>query len=200
MEIIIDRFWTDENNAELLCKRPRVDYRISEYLFDFINQNILMKKKIMKSGSYSVTLFMKFLDPEKHKFVFENPYNTDKTRFAFPVTRSIKNRNVGVFCTSILFNSQMTPAEYAQIVYDMYAFYFIFRYKKLTKELFDETKKKLDYDLINSFDFPAKFDNQKYMTDESAIGINPKYDKEQREWISERIFVIRDEYLKVFGE
>jgi hypothetical protein len=200
MEIEISRFWSDNNNAELLCKRPRIDYRISEYLFDFINQKILTDKKVMQSGNYSITLFMKLFDPEKHKFVFENPYNTDKTKFDFPGNRSFTSKTIYIFCDSLLFDSQMTPSEYTRIVYDMYAFYFIHRYKRLTKALFDETKKQLDYDFINSFEFPAPFENQKYSLDEITVEVNSKYDKDSRQWTGEFTFVPKDEYMKVFGK
>jgi hypothetical protein len=143
---------------------------------------------------------MKFFDPEKHIAFFENPYDTDKTKFNFPVTQSIQGKTVYIFCSSLLFHSQMTPSEYAQIVYDMYAFYFIHRYKRLTKALFDETKKQLDYDFINSFEFPALFENQKYTLDESSVEVNPTYDKDSRQWIGEFTFVPKNEYLKVFGK
>jgi hypothetical protein len=76
---------------------------------------------------------MKLFDPEQHKFFFENPYDTDKTKFDFPSNRSIQGKTIYIFCDSLLFDSKMTPLEYAQIVYDMYAFYFIYRYKRLKK-------------------------------------------------------------------
>lgn len=194
MEITINRYWSNDNNAELLCKRPRVDYRISEYLFDFINRNILVKKKIMQSGKYDITLFMSIYNPE-HFYDETYIYNTDKTKFHV----SVYKLKMSVFCNSLLFNSKITPSEYADIVYDMFALYLLCRYKKLTKEIFDEAKKNLDYDCINSFEFPAQFDNQKYILDEGSVGIgNVRYDNEKKEWISDRIFTLREEYLKVF--
>ena len=200
MEIKIERFWTHDNNVEMLCKRPRVDYRISEYLFDFINQHILTEKRLCKTGTYDFTLFLKVFNPEEHKFFFDNPYDTEFTKYAPSIRHSIKSKINEIFCSSALFNAQMTAKEYVAIVYDMFAFYFILRYKKLTKALFDELKQKIDYDYVNSFEFPATFENQKYILDDSSIGINPVYDKKQREWVSERIFCIKDEYLKYFGK
>ena len=200
MEIEITRFWEHENDTEMLCKRPRVDYRISEYLFELINQNILAEKRLMQTGVYNFTLFLKIFNPEEHKFFFDNPYDTKQTKYTPYRNRSIKSKDISMFCSSLLFNAQMTPKEYVEIVYDMFALYFILRYKKLTKVLFDELKQKIDYDYVNSFEFPATFENQKYTLDDSTIGINPIYDKEQREWVSEREFCIKDEYLKHFGK
>lgn len=100
MTITISRYWTYDNNVEMLCKRPRIDYKISEYLFDFINQNILVKKKIMQSGNYGITLFMQF--PNLNMFT-ETLYNTDKTNFLL-VEHKLKK---SVCCGSLLFNSEM---------------------------------------------------------------------------------------------
>ena len=199
MEITINRFWEHENDVEMLCKRPRVDYRISEYLFEFINQNILIEKKIMQTGEYDFTLFLKMFKPQEHTFFFDNPYNTKQTKYTPYVNQSIKSKNIKMFCASLLFNAQMTPKEYVEIVYDMFALYFILRYKKLTKALFDEAKQKIDYDFVNSFEFPAIFENQKYMLDDSSIGINPVYDKEQKKWVDEKTFCPQSEYLKYFS-
>jgi hypothetical protein len=105
-----------------------------------------------------------------------------------------------MWCRSLLFNAQMTPSGYAQIIYDVFALYFTLRYKRLTKTIFDDLKRKLDYDYINSFEFPAKFENQKYMNDEITIGLNPKYDKERKEWVNERSFCAKEEYLNYFGK
>jgi hypothetical protein len=42
----ITRLWDIDDydlvpNIEILYKRPRVDYRISEYVFDYINKNTM---------------------------------------------------------------------------------------------------------------------------------------------------------------
>ena len=198
MKVKIERYWTHDNEAKMLCERPRIDYRVSEYLFDFINQHILTEKKVMQTGDYCFTLFLKIFNPAEHKFFFDNPYDTEQTKYSPSVRGSIKSKNINMLCSSLFFNSQMTPTEYTEIVYDAFALYFILRYKKLTKVLFDNLKQKIDYDYINSFEFPAAFENQKYSLDENSIGINPVYDKEQRKWVSERVFCPKDEYMKHF--
>ena len=200
MEIEIIRYWGHDNDTEMLCKRPRVDYRISEYLFEFINQNILVEKKIMQTGIYRFALYLEVFNSEKHKFSFDNPYDTDQTKYTPYVYQSIKSKNIKMFCDSLLFNAQMTPKEYVEIVYDMFALYFVVRYKKMTKAAFDELKQKIDYDFVSSFEFPATLENQKYQLDDTTICINPVYDKEQKKWIGEREFCARDEYLKHFGK
>ena len=200
MELNIYRHWDHENNAKLLCKRPRMDHRISEYLFSFINEKILVQKKIMQTGSCNFTLFMKLFDPKKHIRFFENPFDTENTKYAPYFNQSITSKNIKIFCSSTLFTEKMTPREYVDIIYNMFGLYFILRYKKLSKILFDELKHNIDYDYLNSYAFPAVFEDQKYEFDNSVIGINPIYDKTHKKWINETEFNIKSEYIKVFGK
>jgi hypothetical protein len=43
------------------------------------------------------------------------------------------------------------------------------KYKKITKEIMDKNRKGMDYNLIESFKFPAPFENQKYLQDNPGI-------------------------------
>jgi hypothetical protein len=57
----IQRMWSisDEDlneRIEMLYKRPRVDYRISEYIYEYINKRILVPNKIMQTGDYLMIL------------------------------------------------------------------------------------------------------------------------------------------------
>lgn len=45
----------------------------------------------------------------------------------------------------------------------MFADYLLFNYKKLKKETFDNFEKQLDFSHIESFPFPADYDDQKYI-------------------------------------
>ena len=211
----INRFWMHGNNAKILCQRPRVDYRITEYIFNIINENILIPKKIMLPKNYVFSLFMYMFIPPKHKIFddlysikrpelekdiiyYDSPYDTENTKYATYVHQPIGSY-VSISCFSVLFNAEMTPREYVETVYNMFCFYFTFRYKKLlSKTIFDELKQNIDYDYINSFPFPAKFENQKYSLDNTIIEINTIYDKVQKKWIDEIEFDIKEEYLKIF--
>lgn len=50
----ISRFWSHEDEDDGICKpeimfrRPRVDYRISEYIWSFLESNLLMQKRFCK--------------------------------------------------------------------------------------------------------------------------------------------------------
>jgi len=55
--------------------------------------------------------------------------------------------------------------EYANIVHDMVGVLLKRWYKGVTKDAMEANKNGMDYDYIESFDFPAKYENQKYADD-----------------------------------
>jgi len=55
--IDIARHWHfDHDNASLLSKRPRVDYRVSEYVINYIHKAIPQFDKVLVKGGYSISL------------------------------------------------------------------------------------------------------------------------------------------------
>ena len=73
----------------------------------------------------------------------------------------------------------------------MFADYFIYNYKKLTKAVFDLERNSMDQLYIRSFPYPAPFDEQQYTLDDSMYGLNPVRQGEESIMISPR-----EEYLK----
>ncbi|MEI2274207.1 hypothetical protein OHD16_18820 [Sphingobacterium sp. ML3W] len=55
----------------------------------------------------------------------------------------------------------MSPRIYADIIYDAFGSFLILISKKVKKEDFDELKKRMDYDKIESFLFPAIIEDMK---------------------------------------
>ena len=190
-KIKITRYWTHDDSVKTLCQRPRIDYRIDEYLFDFINAHILTEKGLMQTGVHDFTIFMT-TDMLEHNAAGEShsgtPYDTKQVKYD-PL--DVKSKHISIFCCSSLFTAQMTPTEYVGIVYDMFALYFTLRCKELTKEIFDELKQKIDYDFINSFEFPAPFENQRYSSDEHSSILDDETDE---------YFNPKEAYLKHFGK
>ena len=154
-----------------LLQRPRVSYKVSEYVVEFINKNILEPKRIMQSSSYlyMIALSFSFGIPKDHKIKYRSPYSTD-TRLYVPHkgywthNKYIKRLHLTVICDDI--NQETEPQEYAIVVYNMFADYLLFNFKSLKKEMFDNAIKLLDFGFITSFRFPATFKEQKYLLDE----------------------------------
>lgn len=168
----------------LLCKRPRVDYRISEYVMEYICKTILKPNSPLITGDYWMALHFYPFDKEKNTVpyniysVFEERadeilsrhylnnnefYNTEDTRFK--TENSSWGKGYSVDCYSTKLNEHITPTEYANIVYDMIGAFLGTKYKRTTKEVMDSYKSGLDYDYIGSFEFPASFENQRYGDD-----------------------------------
>jgi hypothetical protein len=167
-----------------LLKRPRVSHKISEYVFDFIDKNILSTNNIMQSDKfiYDLTLSFDFRIPTNHKIIHKSPYSTDKRLYVpmrgFRVFEKVtKNAHLTVVADDI--NQDINPSDYAILVYRMFADYLLFNYKKLKKETFDNFEKQLDSSYIFSFPFPADYDEQHYI-----------------EWHKD---IARQKYLRHFG-
>lgn len=203
MNFEIHRFWSlndsDNNpNPEVLFKRPRIDYRISEFIFSFLFEYYLNPKKLMISGNYRFTLYFDELKPES-KFTHDSIFNTNETTF-FPYCsiiseNGIKITEIGIFCNSKFISEKIKPIDYSKLVYNMFASYLIEKYKKINFEELINLRDKINYSEIEKFEFPAKFENQKYSGDEGKFAgkyINGILDK------SIKPFSIKTEYLNKY--
>lgn len=172
--VSISRFWsqTDEEDdiekPEILFKRPRIDYRVSEYVWNFIDTNLLVPKKAFQKNSLEITLFMGPIR-KKQKFFYGSVYDTNIQKF-HPSCKGSKLKYVTVSCSYDGFNELMLPEDYAKVVFDMYCAFVVDNFKKITKEECDQLKTKLDFNIVNSFEFPAMFDEQKYSGDGGGYG------------------------------
>lgn len=208
MAINISRLWptheeTTSNpmDINILFKRPRVDCRISEYVFEFINLNILIPNRLMQKGDFRICLSMDILNPEIHKYFYNSPYNTDFSKFHPSMkTRAsggINYKDIFISCYSMLFSSEMKPEVYADIIYDMYGSFIVDKFKKITKEMMDNERKGLDMKNINQYNFPAPFINQEYTLDNSEISQTIHHNNGSIEKLDS--INIKDAYIKKFG-
>jgi hypothetical protein len=157
-------------NIKLLYKRPRVDYRISEYIFDYINKNVLEPNKIMQDGNYDICLSFTFFDKDHFKYFDDLPFDTEDTKYSVSkisnrTENGIKYKDISISCYSIELTENIKPKEYASIVYDMIGSFLVSKYKKITKEIMNNNKKGIEYEFIEKFIYPASFENQKYLLD-----------------------------------
>jgi hypothetical protein len=167
-------------SSDDFLKRPRVSYKISEYVWEVINEKILNPLNILQSDKYiyGFTLSFSFGIPVNHRVLYKSPYATDK-RLHVPhkgfrtFEKTTKNAHLTVIADDV--NQEIQPKEYAFLVFYMFADYLLYNYKKLNKELFDKTEEHIDISIVNSFSYPAPFDQQKYIADNSSPLIKDKY-------------------------
>jgi hypothetical protein len=175
--------------------RPRIDYRVSEYVWNFINDNLLAPKKVLSKNDLTFTLHLGKTN-KKAKFHYNSEYNTDDKKF-HPASQGSKAKWISIFCSYDGFSETISPTEFAGLIYDMFCSFIIDNFKKITKTECDELKTGMDIDFINSFDFPAPFDNQRYSGDEGGYGgrmINFVPDERAIP------YNYRESYLKHFGK
>lgn len=77
---ILKRLWgsvDDEPYGITLLKRPRVSYKVDDYVWNMIEENIVKPNKIMQSERYDYVFVVAFTqyNPEKFRFAKVTPYN-----------------------------------------------------------------------------------------------------------------------------
>ena len=201
---IVTRLWDNSGpnlipDVDLIYKRPRVDYRISEYVFEYINKNILEKYKIMQTVNYNISFSFSFYLKENMIFHKDTLFCTENTKFSFHLynetVEGIKYKAILIFCWSTRITEKIEPKEYSNIVYDMIGAFLTSKYKKISKEIMDKNKKGLDYNLIQGYKFPAQFDYQKYFLDDPYIWKKPEYLKEKEK----NEINIKEKYIEHYG-
>lgn len=214
----------DDDDKLILFSRPRVSYEVDKYLWSFIEENVLRYRNLMKSTKhdYIICICLKKFDPHKHRYLIASTYNgalkyelNDDSCQRYPLSdfTQAKERttwfepskiwtNCGdkvldVDVMSTLVDEYITPRQYADLVYDGMGAALVFNYKRLTKEIFDEQKLNLDWDFIDSFHFPAPFEEQQYLGDNDIIYRYSWDGKVKKDIIGP--YVVKDIYLKHFG-
>jgi hypothetical protein len=124
---------------EDLLKRPRVSYKISEYVLGFIDKELLKPANILQSDKYvyEFTLSFDFGIPRPNKILYKSPYATNK-RLYIPqkgfTTFERTTKKVHLTFIGDDIEPDIIPTDYADIVYTMLADYLLYNYKKLKKE------------------------------------------------------------------
>ena len=172
----IERSWYDwvlgsnnelERNLNVLLQRPRIDYRVSEYVFDYINKNILAPHTILQKGDFTIDLFLGPYDDKKWARLFPKlDYDTETTQHSYVM----KKKEITLYCNSIEINQNLTPTMYASLVYDAMASFLIEAWKdrKRNVEKIEKTGYAGYYYKVKRYIYPALFEGNNYIGDERA--------------------------------
>ena len=205
-KVKIHRIWfnTERMDREdhykiTLFSRPRVSIHVDEYIWSFIEENIVKPHKLMRSEKHGYLLNISFdqFDPAKHRYFPLSPYNgllregveMDSANrsyfredFAGGMNRTTwfspnkiwtncgdKVLNVDIKAANV--SENITPREYADLLFDGIGAALVFNFKRLKREEFDGLKPKIDWSIVESFPFPAPFEEQRYIGDEGEIHV-----------------------------
>lgn len=203
MPFIIQRSFSP--NYKSLLTRPRVSHKVSEYVFEFINDNLLKPSKVMQSDKYvyRLTFCFSFSIP-KRTFPYTSPFATS-TRLFFSQRGFRRFEKIEQWATMMVIANDMdqtiAPFEYATVVFKMFDDFLLKNYKKIDKQTLDALLLKLDRQYIEAFPFPASFEDQRYVLDHTEYPITPL--EYGYEWADlDKLVTIdpRTEYLKHYKE
>ena len=186
------------SDLDSLLRRPRVSHQISAYVLSYIDEQLLKPSRILQSEKqvYWFTLSFSYPIPKHNRILYKSPFATEKRLFVphkgFRTVEGKKWAFLSVIAEDI--NENMTPYAYAQLVFDMFADYLVYNYKRLRKPDFDLIRNGMCREYIESFPFPAPFTEQQYALDEARYGLNPIGPGQT--WADSHIISPKEEYLK----
>ena len=95
-------------------------------------------------------------------------------------------------------SESITPREYANLLFDGIGAALVFNFKRLKREEFDWLKPKIDWSVVESFPFPAPFEEQQYIGDEGGIHVYSWGGRQETTLVGP--YSVRGLYLEHFGE
>ena len=175
MSFIIQRSFNPDYKS--LLTRPRVSHKVSEYVFDFINENLLKPSKVLQSDKYVYKLTFSFsFSIPKRTFPYTSPFATD-TRLYFSQRGFRTFEKIEKWATMMVIaddiDQTIQPFEYATVIFKMFGDFLLSNYKKFDKATLDALLPKLDRQYIESFRFPASFEEQEYTLDHIEYPMAP---------------------------
>ena len=88
--------------------------------------------------------------------------------------------------------------RYADLLFDGIGAALVFNFKRLKREEFDGLKSKIDWSMVESFPFPASFEEQQYIGDEGKIHVYSWDGRQETNLVGP--YSVRDLYLEHFGK
>jgi len=199
---------------------------VDEYIWSFIEENIVKPHKLMRSEKHGYLLDISFdqFDPAKHRYYPLSPYNgplregvemdsanrsyfredfvggKERTTWFSPnkIWTNCGDKVLNVDIRAANVSESITPREYADLLFDGIGAALVFNFKRLKREEFDGLKPKIDWSIVESFPFPAPFEEQRYIGDEGEIHVYSWDGRKETTLVGP--YSVRELYLEHFGE
>ena len=221
-----ERMDREDHYKITLFSRPRVSIHVDEYIWSFIEENIVKPHKLMRSEKHGYLLDISFdqFDPAKHRYFPLSSYNgllregvemdsanrsyfredfaggKDRTTWFSPnkIWTNCGDKVLNVDIKAANVSENITPREYADLLFDGIGAALVFNFKRLKREEFDGLKPKIDWSIVESFPFPAPFEEQRYIGDEGEIHVYSWDGRKETTLVGP--YSVRKLYLEHFGE
>ena len=215
-----------DTNKIILFGRPRVSIRVDEYIWSLIEEHIVKPHKLMRSEKHRYLLKISFhrFDPVRHRYYPLSPYNgplregvkPDSANGWYPredfadaeeratwfspdkIWTNCGNKVLDVNIDAANVSASITTREYADLLFDGIGSALVFNFKRLKREEFDALKSEIDWSVVESFPFPAPFEDQQYMGDEGKIHVYSWDGRQETTLVGP--YSVRELYLEHFGE
>ena len=215
---------TDTNKITLFS-RPRVSIRVDEYIWRLIEKHIVKPHKLMRSEKHKYLLKIAFdrFDPVRHRYYPLSSYNgllregvkpdnangwypredfadsEERTTWFSPdkIWTNSGNKVLDVNIDAANVSENITPREYADLLFDGIGAALVFNFKRFKREEFDELKSKINWSMVESFPFPASFEEQQYIGDEGKIHVYSWDGRQETNLVGP--YSVRDLYLDISG-
>ncbi len=158
----------DHNN---IINAPRISFEVMEYVCDFFVKELLEPKKLTKS-KWNFYLSLLLISSTKKDPIIEHIAPTESRKIVsedivvkfmnYPrKDTKLFDENYTIYMKAP-FSKDTTPKEFVNYLFFMFAHFFNVRYKKINEEDVLSLQDKLDWNYINSIEFPAPFEKLNY--------------------------------------
>jgi hypothetical protein len=196
MPHLIQRIVPQEN----LLIRPRVSFRVSELIFEFVNERVLEPQDIMQSSKFNYTLVLAFHRglPSRLRNHF-GPYNTPQRIYLSQKGFTIFDKTQKIAHLSVYgedIDEKLSPQEYSRLVFEMLADFLLNNFKSVRQERLEQAWAEFNFLQLDQFQFPASFEEQRYVMDQD------KYMTEWSDFLNkkdDRWILVKDQYKERYG-
>ena len=220
-----ERMDREDHYKITLFRRPVYLFMWTSTFGGFIEENIVKPHKLMRSEKHGYLLnisltsltrqntdifrfphttvrFGKGRDGQRQQKLFPRGFAGGMNRTTWFSPNKIwtncgdKVLNVDIKAASV--SENITPREYADLLFDGIGAALVFNFKGSNGRSFDGLKPKIDWSIVESFPFPAPFEEQRYIGDGGKIHVYSWDGRQKKTLVGP--YSVRELYLEHFGE
>lgn len=183
------------NNKNTTPNRPQTSTQLDQYVWSYIDKEIVQPKKLLQSEKWVYLLVICFdkFDGGNYRYYQNNRYNPNfdiaqDDKYMHTVDWKLKETDClfsaekfwvlagntkasHITISSPLADRNITPEQYAGLLYDGFGCFLTCNFKKVKKAELDAIKFGLSKEIINSFPFPVPAPKQGYVNDKNNQNI-----------------------------
>lgn len=149
------------HSSNSVANRPRVSFKIREYFEEFAKNNIIKKNNIILNSKYDVHLVVVF-----NVLEFSNSWEFELMKPHVFSGEKVKQYTLFVNFNTVDYGDEVIE-PYCLFMFEVLKCFFTLEYKRIKPDSIEKLRNHLDYDYLSSFSYPASFEEQKFVLDDS---------------------------------